>query len=94
MSRRVNGRDTTLAEMMDILAELPLVFHPGTSWEYSVATDVLGRLVEILDGQLLDRALKARIFDPVGMLDTGFVVLPGDRDRLTAFYVGANSWNP
>ena len=94
MSHQVNGRDTTLAEMMDILAELPLVFHPGTSWEYSVATDVLGRLVEILDGQPLDRALKARIFDPVGMLDTGFVVPPADRDRLTAFYVGANLMEP
>ena len=94
MSRQVNGRDTSLAEMMDILAELPLVFHPGSSWEYSVATDVLGRLIEILDGQPLNRVLKARIFDPVGMLDTGFVVPSVDRDRLTTFYVGANLMEP
>jgi CubicO group peptidase (beta-lactamase class C family) len=49
--RRVVNPATTLAEMMELLADLPLVFHPGTSWEYSVASDVLARLVEVISGQ-------------------------------------------
>jgi len=64
---------TTLAEMIDVLADLPLVFHPGTSWEYSVASDVMARLVEVISGQRFDIFIQSRILDPLGMVDTGFV---------------------
>ena len=53
---------------------MPLLFEPGTEWNYSVATDVLGRLVEVVSGQSLDDFLPERIFEPLGMTDTGFSV--------------------
>jgi CubicO group peptidase (beta-lactamase class C family) len=86
--RKVLNPATTLAEMMDALAHLPLVFHPGTSWEYSVATDVLARLVEVTSGQRFDAFIQSRILGPLGMVDTGFLV--SDRDRLVAYYAGAD----
>ena len=72
--RKVINPATTLAEMIDVLADLPLVFHPGTSWEYSVAIDVLARLVEVISGQRFDAFIQSRILGPLGMVDTGFVV--------------------
>src|SRR5215813_14032547 len=80
--------------MMDVLADLPLVYHPGTSWEYSVATDVLARLVEVLSGQRFDAFIQSRILDPLGMVDTGFVVQEQDRSRLAAYYAGADLTDP
>jgi CubicO group peptidase (beta-lactamase class C family) len=59
--RKVLNPATTLAEMIDVLADLPLVYHPGTSWEYSVATDVIARLVEIVSGQGFDKFIQSRI---------------------------------
>ena len=59
--RQVLHPGKTLPQMMDALAGLPLSFHPGTSWEYSVATDVLGRLVEVVSGQRLDAFFRARL---------------------------------
>ena len=82
-SRR-NGGD--LAETVRRLAEIPLRWQPGTRWEYSVATDVLGRLVEVLAGQPLDEVLQARIFDPLGMSDTGFQVRTEQLTRFAALY--------
>lgn len=90
--RKVINPATTLAEMMDILADLPLVYHPGTSWEYSVATDVLARLVEVISGQRFGAFIQSRILRPLGMVDTGFVV--SDRNRLVAFYAGADPLDP
>ena len=90
--RRVVNPATTLAEMMEVLADLPLAFHPGTSWEYSVASDVLARLVEVISGQRFDAFIQSKILRPLGMVDTGFVV--SDRDRLVAFYAGADPINP
>lgn len=92
--RRVLNSGTTLSAMMDVLAELPLLFHPGTSWEYSVASDVLARLVEVVSGQRFDAFLQERIFAPLGMPDTGFVVPESERGRLTAYYRGADPVNP
>src|SRR5437899_1960711 len=63
-----------LAENCDRFAALPLVFQPGSGWNYSVSTDVLGRVVEVVSGQPLDRFLAERIFEPLGMTDTGFFV--------------------
>jgi CubicO group peptidase (beta-lactamase class C family) len=90
--QKVINPATTLAEMMDLLADLPLVYHPGTSWEYSVATDVLARLVEVISGQRFDAFIQSRILDPLGMVDTGFVV--SDRNRLVAYYAGADLVDP
>ncbi|MCP3466964.1 MULTISPECIES: serine hydrolase [unclassified Bradyrhizobium] len=85
---------TTLADMIDKLADLPLSYHPGTGWEYSVATDVLGRVVEVASGEALDAFLKARIFDPLGMVDTGFSVPEAAQGRLVAYYRGADVLDP
>jgi CubicO group peptidase (beta-lactamase class C family) len=85
---------TTLADMVNVLADLPLVYHPGTSWEYSLATDVMSRLVEVISGQSFDQFIKARIFDPLGMVDTGFVVPEKDHGRLVAYYAGADIMDP
>jgi CubicO group peptidase (beta-lactamase class C family) len=83
-----------LTDMIDRLADLPLSYHPGTSWEYSVATDVLGRVVEVVSGKTLDAFLKARIFDPLGMVDTGFYVPEAEQGRLVAYYRGADVLDP
>ena len=88
--RKIFGPTLTLAEMVDALADLPLLFHPGTSFEYSIATDVLARLVEIVSGEPFNAFIKAHIFDRLGMVDTTFVVPPEQRHRLTAYYRGAD----
>ena len=92
--RGVHNPATTLAGMVDVLADLPLVYQPGTSWEYSIATDVMARLVEIVSGQRFDQFIAARILDPLGMVDTGFVVPEQDRSRFAAYYVGADLMEP
>ena len=92
--RKVLNPATTLADMIDALADLPLIFHPGTSWEYSVAIDVMARLVEIVSGQAFDQFIQARILGPLGMVDTGFVVPEKDRSRLAAYYAGADLMAP
>lgn len=78
----------SLEEQMARLARLPLLFQPGTRWNYSVATDVVGRLVEILSGSTLDRYFDRHVFQPAGMRDTGFTVPAQDASRLTALYIG------
>lgn len=92
--RRVLNPATTLVDMVNTLADLPLLYHPGTSWEYSVATDVMGRLVEVVSGEAFDKFIEARIFAPLGMVDTAFVVPEKDRSRLTAYYTGADLMDP
>ncbi len=92
--RKVLSPATTLAEMMDVLADLPLIYQPGTSWEYSVAIDVLARLVEIVSGQSFDAFIQSRITGPLGMVDTGFVVPEENRNRLVAYYAGADLMDP
>ena len=79
---RIGSRKHNNAEFSRALAALPLLVEPGTAWEYSRATDVLGRLVEVVSGQSLGVFLKAQIFDPLGMIDTGFSVPPGDHGRI------------
>ena len=82
------------SQLMDRLADLPLSFHPGTGWEYSVATDVIGRLVEILSGVRLDEFMKTRIFDRLGMVDTSFTLPEHKHSRLVAYYAGADLLDP
>jgi CubicO group peptidase (beta-lactamase class C family) len=76
----------SLQEFVDKLTRLPLLYQPGTDWHYSVSMDVLGRLVEVVSGQPYDRFLAERIFEPLGMADTGFFVPAEDADRLAALY--------
>ena len=75
-----------LAECCDRWANLPLLFQPGREWNYGVSTDVLGRVVEVVSGQSLDRFLEERIFRPLGMTETGFWVPPERAERLAALY--------
>jgi CubicO group peptidase (beta-lactamase class C family) len=67
-----------LAECTAQWAAMPLVFQPGSEWNYGVSTDVLGRLVEVVSGQPLDEFLAARVFAPLGMTDTSFGLREGD----------------
>lgn len=75
-----------LAETVDLYASLPLQFDPGTEWNYSVASNVLGRLVEVVSGQPLDVFCAERIFGPLGMTDTGFHVADAQAGRLAELY--------
>ena len=79
--------DLGLAEACDVIAGLPLLFQPGTEWNYSVSSDVLGRIVEVVSGKTLDAFFKERIFDPLGMTDTSFFVRPSDLGRLATLYI-------
>jgi CubicO group peptidase (beta-lactamase class C family) len=76
----------TLQHMIDALSELPLEFSPGTAWNYSVSTDVVGYLVEIVSGQRFDSYLQEQIFEPLGMTDTAFWVQPHQAERLATNY--------
>lgn len=80
------GHEGTLESMMETLGTLPLVFDPGKHWLYSIATDVVGRLIEVLSGQRLDAFLRDRILTPLGMPDSGFDVPEPEWDRLAACY--------
>jgi CubicO group peptidase (beta-lactamase class C family) len=74
----LQAEDQTNAELVGKLAELPLLFEPGTTWEYSMSTDVLGRVVEVVEGKSLGEVLGQRIIGPLGMVDTAFSAT-GDR---------------
>lgn len=80
--------NTTLAQLMDQLGTLPLIYQPGQGWEYSMAPDVLARLVEIVTGHAYADALKTLLFDPLGMVDTTYVLRPEQVSRFTALYIG------
>lgn len=76
----------TLQTMIEDLAKIPLEFSPGEAWNYSVSTDVIGYLIQIISGKPFEQFLKERIFDPLGMTDTGFHV-PADKvSRFAACY--------
>jgi CubicO group peptidase (beta-lactamase class C family) len=80
------SRGYTLQEMIDQLATLPLEFSPGERWNYSVATDVLGCLIERISGQSLPDYMQQAIFEPLGMVDTSFEI-PADKvPRLASCY--------
>jgi len=78
----IASRDRSNDEFSKTLAALPLQFQPGSVWAYSRATDVLGRLVEVVSGHNLGAFLKQEIFDPLGMVDTGFAVPPEHHHRI------------
>jgi len=76
----------TMQSMIDDLAQIPLEFSPGESWNYSVSTDVLGYLIEKISGKPFQQFLKERIFDPLGMVDTDFFVPAEKAHRFAACY--------
>lgn len=76
-----------LTDLVEELAGLPLEFSPGTAWNYSVATDVCGRLVEILSGERFDDYLRRNLFEPLAMSDTGFHVPEEKLSRFAACYM-------
>lgn len=75
-----------LAQQIDSLGEIPLGYQPGAQWEYSYSVDVQGYLVEVLSGQTFDVFLQERIFEPLGMVDTGFYVPADKAHRLARQY--------
>lgn len=84
----------TLEEMVNKLAEIPLRHQPGTQWHYSVSVDVQGYVLEQLAGKPLDQVLEERIFDPLGMKDTGFSVPKDKQDRFSKLYVPDREGTP
>ncbi|MFC1713652.1 serine hydrolase domain-containing protein [Candidatus Poribacteria bacterium] len=80
------GGSKTLKDMIQKLGEIPLANQPGDAWRYSMSTDVLGYLVEVISGQPFDVFLKERIFEPLGMVDTGFYVPEEKHHRFAAIY--------
>ena len=78
--------EQTLESVTALLAQHPLKFHPGTHWNYGLSTDIVGRLVEILSGQPFDDYLREELFEPLGMVDTGFFVPEDQQPRLAACY--------
>jgi CubicO group peptidase (beta-lactamase class C family) len=76
----------SVAEMVGRLADLPLEFSPGTAWNYSVSTDVLGHLVAEISGEPFDEYLRRHVFLPLDMVDTDFHVPDSKRDRFAACY--------
>jgi CubicO group peptidase (beta-lactamase class C family) len=74
--------DGNLQQWVETVAQIPLEAHPGERWEYSPATTVLGRLVEVVSGQTFGDFLRARIFDPLDMRDTGFFVPASKHERM------------
>ena len=85
-ARIMNDAGRTLEEVVDAIAAMPLSSQPGARWHYSVGIDVAARLIEVLSGQPLGAFLSERLFEPLGMVDTGFGVPEGQLGRLSAMY--------
>jgi CubicO group peptidase (beta-lactamase class C family) len=81
MDMKVMVPDQTNAEMVEKLAKLPLLYQPGTHWEYSMSMDVLGRVIEVASGMTLDKFIGERITKPLRMGDTAFEAAPDKKDR-------------
>ena len=89
--RSKNGIDfqtatTSLKEVVEKLATFPLIAQPGKAWNYSVSTDVLGYLVEVISGQPFEKYLVEKVIKPLGMVDTDFFVPDSKHDRFSANY--------
>jgi CubicO group peptidase (beta-lactamase class C family) len=95
MSSSAASREVTSAEFIDRLAKAPLLYQPGTRWEYSFSSDVLGRVVEVASGKSLGQFLSERIFEPLKMTDTGFWVPAAKQARLAqAFATDPDTGKP
>jgi CubicO group peptidase (beta-lactamase class C family) len=80
-------KDADLEGVCDALAKLPLLFQPGTEWNYSMGLDVLGRVLEVVSGQSLDELLRTRLLEPLGMTDTTWFVPEANHGRVAKLYV-------
>ena len=83
---RAGARPATLSEAVDLAANVPLAFHPGTEWQYGASTDYVAILVEKISGMSLDDFLRERIFEPLGMDDTHYNIPDSKVDRIAAVY--------
>ncbi len=81
----------TIKEFVEKLGRLPLQYEPGSRWHYSVSVDIQGRLIEVLSGMRLGEFLKQRIFDPLGMIDTGFIIPNEKWSRVARLYSPAGT---
>ena len=81
-----DGREVTLEELVRELTRLPLAFQPGRAWRYSMATDVLGYLVQVVADMPFEQFLQEHVFEPLGMVDTDFYVPEDKLDRFAALY--------
>ena len=77
---------SSLPEFCDAVAKLPLLFEPGSKWNYSIATDILGRVIEVASGQPLAEFFQERIFVPLGMTETAFFITPSQAKRVATSY--------
>ncbi len=84
---KTGNADYGLDEFCRRLGQMPLIAQPGATWNYSMASDVLGHLVEVISGQSLDQFMAERIFEPLGMTDTCFAVSQDKVDRFAACYL-------
>jgi CubicO group peptidase (beta-lactamase class C family) len=83
LAANLGDGDPSTTEFVDRLAKLPLVYHPGTTWDYSQSTDVLGHVIEVVTGKSLYSALKEMLLDPLGMTDSSFYVAdPAKQSRI------------
>ena len=89
----VDWKDVTPAEQIERLAKVPLAHQPGTTFEYSLSVDVLGRVIEVISGMPLSRFIQERIFMPLGMTDSAFIVPPEKRDRLAQPFASDRATN-
>lgn len=94
MEKEVLDPKGSLQTLVEKLADIPLAHQPGTRWQYSVATDILARLVEVWSGMRIDAFLKRRILNPLGMIDTDFFVPLEKQDRFAANYVPVDLMDP
>jgi CubicO group peptidase (beta-lactamase class C family) len=83
--------ETSLQQVVEKLATFPLIAQPGKAWNYSVATDVLGYLVQVISGQPYDVFLREKVIKPLSMIDTDFFVPKDKHDRLAANYAASAS---
>ena len=83
----IGKNNITLKEWVAYLAKMPINFEPGTRMNYSYATDVVGRLIEVLSGQTLDVYLQERIFKPLGMDNTGFKINDDNKRKIADIYM-------
>ncbi len=84
----------TLEGMVREITRLPLLFQPGANFHYGHSTDVLGRIIEIVEGNTLDNIIRYRVLDPLEMNDTGFSVPEGDQHRISALYTPGEQGTP
>jgi len=85
-ARVMSDADRSLEAIVGDLARLPLVYQPGTKWHYSMSIDVVAHLIEIISGRPLQQFLRERLFEPLGMIDTGFSVPAEKQNRLAVMY--------